>query len=176
MIDVTADDTPPGQADGHSQVLIRRHRRTGTVSFYRTWHPDPQPISVLVSAVCRRCRVEEDFQGAKGLAHLDTGQVTCWTSWHRWSLMSVLAYALLAVSALREQRRTDPAHPDNDMAMVPVSPRELLALLRIFALPRPRQDTDPAHALRWSRWRRHHQHHATACHRRWNNVTAAATT
>lgn len=63
MIDVMADDTPPGQADGHSQVLIRRHRRTGTLSFYRTWHPDPQPISVLVSAVCRRWRVEEDLQG-----------------------------------------------------------------------------------------------------------------
>ncbi|MEU9547357.1 hypothetical protein [Streptomyces mirabilis] len=33
MIDVMADDTPPGQATGHSQVLVRRHRRTGTLSF-----------------------------------------------------------------------------------------------------------------------------------------------
>ncbi|MEN8654564.1 transposase [Streptomyces sp. 21So2-11] len=64
----------------------------------------------------------------------------------------------------------------DDMVMVPVSPRELLALLRVFALPRPRQDTNPAHALRWSRWRRHHQHRATACHRRWNEISAAATT
>ncbi|MFE0705424.1 IS701 family transposase, partial [Streptomyces sp. NPDC058872] len=105
MIDVDADDTPPGHPDGHSQVLIRRHRRTGTLSFYRTWHPNPQPISVLVSAVCRRWHVEEDFQGAKGLAHLDTGQVTCWTSWHRWSLMSMLAYALLTAGALHERQR-----------------------------------------------------------------------
>lgn len=175
MIEVTADDTPPGHPDGHSHVLIRRHRRTGTLSFYRTWHPDPQPISVLVSTVCRRWRVEEDFQGAKGLAHLDAGQVTCWASWHRWSLMSVLAYALLAVGALRERQR-DPADPADDLAMVPVSPRELLTLLRVFALPRPRQDTDPAHALRWSWWRRRHQHRATACHRRWNEVTATAIT
>nr|WP_234310584.1 MULTISPECIES: transposase [unclassified Streptomyces] len=51
MIDMRADDTPPGQDAGHSQVLIRRHRRTGTLSFYRTWHPDPQPVSVLVSAL-----------------------------------------------------------------------------------------------------------------------------
>ena len=126
-------------------------RRTGTLSFYRTWHPDPQPISALVSAVCRRWRVEEDFQGAKGLAHLDTGQVTCWTSWHRWSLMSMIAYALLAVGALQERQRVCPG---GELAMVPVSPRELLALFRVFALPRPRQDTDPAHALHWSNWRR----------------------
>uniref|UniRef100_UPI002F9162E0 IS701 family transposase n=1 Tax=Streptomyces sp. NBC_01562 TaxID=2975879 RepID=UPI002F9162E0 len=174
MIDVNPDDAPPGQAAGHSQVLVRRHRRTGTLSFYRTWHPDPQPISVLVSAVCRRWRVEEDFQGAKGLAHLDTGQVTCWTSWHRWSLMSMIAYALLAVGALHERQRAHPANSDDELAMVPVSPRELLALLRVFALPRPRQDTDPAHALHWSNSRRRHQHRATACHRRWNNVTAVA--
>lgn len=140
MINVHPDDTPPGQAAGHSQTLIRRHRRTGSLSFYRTWHPDPQPISVLVSTVCRRWRVEEDFQGAKGLAHLDEGQVTCWTSWYRWSLMSVLAYALLAVGALQQRRHTTPADPDDDLAMVPVSPHELHALIRAFALPRPRQD------------------------------------
>jgi SRSO17 transposase len=173
MIDVNADDTPPGYPDGHSHVLIRRHRRTGTLSFYRTWHRDQQPISVLVSVVCRRWRVEEDFQQAKGLAHLDTGQVTCWTSWHRWSLMSMLAHTLLAVGALYERQR-DPAELADELAVVPVSPRELLALFRVFALPRPHQDADPAHALRWSHWRRRHQHRAAACHRRWNNVTAVA--
>ncbi|GAB2798406.1 hypothetical protein GCM10027073_33200 [Streptomyces chlorus] len=88
---------------------------------------------------------------------------------------AVTAYALLAVGALHERQR-NPTDPDDGMAVVPVSPRELLALLRVFALPRLRQDTDPAHALRWSWWRRHHQHRATACHRRWNEITAAATT
>ncbi|MFE7184532.1 hypothetical protein [Streptomyces erythrochromogenes] len=44
MIDVNSDDTPTGQAAGHSQGLIRRHRRT--LSSYRTWHPDPQPVSL----------------------------------------------------------------------------------------------------------------------------------
>ncbi len=87
----------------------------------------------------------------------------------------MIAYTLLAVGALHE-RRSNPADPNGEMAMVPVSPRELLTLLRAFALPRPRQDTDPTHALHWSRWRRHHQHQATACHRRWNEITAAATT
>lgn len=45
--------------------------------------------------------------------------------------MSVLAYALLAVGALHERQRTHPANPDGDLA----SPRELLTLLRAFALP-----------------------------------------
>ncbi|MFZ3492073.1 IS701 family transposase [Streptomyces sp. 5.8] len=175
VIDVAADDTPPGQEAGHSHVLIRRHRRSGTLSFYRTWHTAQQPISMLVSAVCRRWRVEEDFQGAKGLAHLDTGQTTSWTSWHRWTLMSMIAYALLAIGALHERRRTA-GKPDDEDDMVPVSPRELLTLLRSFTLPRPRQDTDPAHALQWSHRRRQHQHRAANYHRHWNNVTAAAVT
>lgn len=88
----------------------------------------------------------------------------------------MIAYALLAVGALHERQRAHPTDPDDELAMVPVSPRELLALFRVFALPRPRQDTDPAHALHWSNRRRRHQHRATACHRRWNNVTAVAIT
>ncbi|MCX4598352.1 IS701 family transposase [Streptomyces sp. NBC_01549] len=173
MIDVNPDDAPPGQAAGHSQVLVRRHRRTGTLpstgpgtptrSRYRCW----SARSAAGGGSRRTSR-------SQGLAHLDTGQVTCWTSWHRWSLMSMIAYALLAVGALHERQRAHPANSDDELAMVPVSPRELLALLRVFALPRPRQDTDPAHALHWSNWRRRHQHRATACHRRWNNVTAVA--
>ncbi|MEV7405777.1 hypothetical protein AB0N93_36025 [Streptomyces sp. NPDC091267] len=111
MIDVNADATLAGHPDGHSHVLIRRHRRTGTLFLYRTWHRDQQPISVLVSAVCRRWRVEEDFQQAKGLAHLDNGQLTCWTSWHRWSLVSMLAHTLLAVGALQERQSTGPNSP-----------------------------------------------------------------
>ncbi|MFF3878368.1 hypothetical protein [Streptomyces sp. NPDC001978] len=49
-----------------------------------------------------------------------------------------------------------------------------LAVLRATVIPIPRRDLD--HVLHWSAWRRRHQHRATACHRHWNNVTAAATT
>ncbi|MEU3282157.1 hypothetical protein [Streptomyces antibioticus] len=86
----------------------------------------------------------------------------------------MIAYALLAVGALHERQRANPTEPEDHLAMVPVSPREPLTLLRVFVLPRPCQDTDPAHALRWSHWRRRHQHRAADCHRRWNNVTAVA--
>jgi hypothetical protein len=61
--------------------------------------------------------------------------------------------------------------------LVPASGRELLRLLRITALPRPRRDRD--YLLHWSAWRRHHQRQAAQAaqaHRRWNNITATATT
>ncbi|MGV9384977.1 hypothetical protein ACWDRB_54865 [Nonomuraea sp. NPDC003707] len=49
------------------------------------------------AAQCRRWRIEEDFQAAKGLTGLDAGQVTTWASWHRWSLISMIAHVLPAV-------------------------------------------------------------------------------
>ncbi|MEO3804775.1 hypothetical protein [Nonomuraea sp. B1E8] len=98
MIKVLADDTPDGSPDGHSTLLIRRHRYTRTLSFYRCWSATSVPLGILVSVVCRRWRIEEDLQVAKGVTGLDQGQVTRWTSWHRWSLISMIAYALLAIT------------------------------------------------------------------------------
>jgi hypothetical protein len=65
---------------------------------------------------------------------------------------------------------------------LPCLPRELLAVVRATVTPMPRRDLDLDldldldHILHWPAWRRHHQHRATTCHRRWNNITAAATT
>ncbi|MFG6192385.1 hypothetical protein [Nonomuraea sp. JJY05] len=126
-----------------------------------------------MSTMCRRWRIEEDFQTAKGLAGLDQGQVTGWRSWHRWSLISMIAYALLAIITSQERRATSDT---TRLGLVPMSCRELVKLLRCFTLPRPRQEHDPEHTMRWSVWRRRHQYHAAACHRRWNEVTAASTT
>ncbi|MFD9466921.1 hypothetical protein [Streptomyces sp. NPDC060027] len=78
----------------------------------------------------------------------------------RWTLISMLA----AVT------RT-PAGP---VRLVVASARELIRLLRATVLPRPHRDL--AHLLHWFAWRRHHQHQAAQAHRRWNNITAAATT
>ncbi|WP_406174356.1 hypothetical protein [Streptomyces sp. NBC_00996] len=84
-----------------------------------------------------------------------------------WSLISLFAAAVLAVT---HARTTDGA--GHGLELAPASGRELLAILRITALPQPRRDRD--HILHWSAWRRHHQHQATEAHRRWNNITAAA--
>jgi SRSO17 transposase len=39
MLEVTSDDTPGGHAAGHSVLLARRHRYTGTLSYYRAGRP-----------------------------------------------------------------------------------------------------------------------------------------
>lgn len=175
MIKVTGDDAPAGQDAGHSFLLARRHRYTRNLSFYRCHSATPVALADLVEVVCTRWRVEEDFQAAKSLTGLDQGQVTCWNSWHRWSLISLIAAALLAVSTALH-RITDLGHTagtaPSKAAMIPLTRPELLRILRAFVLPRPA--TDPEHVLRWSRWRRRHQFQTAACHRRWNEVTATA--
>src|SRR5215469_9369421 len=49
MLQITADDTPDGHDDGHSVLLIRRHRYTRTLSFYRCWTPGPVPLWRLIA-------------------------------------------------------------------------------------------------------------------------------
>ncbi|MEV6576480.1 hypothetical protein [Streptomyces sp. NPDC051577] len=140
MIEVLADDTPSGQAAGHSFLLIRRHRYTRQLSFYRCHSTVPIALGDLIEVVCRRWRVEEYFQAAKSLTGLDQEQVTCWNSWHRWSLVSLIAAALLSVGAALH-RATDLAHASEPApapaAMIPLSRPELLRILRAFVLPQP---------------------------------------
>lgn len=169
MLDIQPDDTPDTHRPGHAAVLVRRHRYTRELSFYRCHSATPVTLADLVDVVCCRWRVEEDFQTAKGVCGLDQGQTTCWNSWMRWTLISMLAAAVLAVTRARTTTATTA-----DSELVPASGRELLRLLRITALPRPRRDRD--HLLHWSAWRRHHQHQAAEAHRRWNNITATTTT
>ncbi|MEV0966382.1 IS701 family transposase [Streptomyces sp. NPDC049910] len=162
MIEVTADDTPNGHDPdtGTSVLLVRRHRYTRTVSYYRCFAPGP------VSLVCRRWRVEDDFQDAKEICHLDKGQVTCWNSWHRWSVTALVAYAFLAVTAALERVAQTGRNDPDEADLVPLSSHELLRLLRALMLPPPRRDRE--HLLWWSTWRRRHQHRARLCHRRWH--------
>ncbi|MER7577621.1 IS701 family transposase [Streptomyces sp. NPDC126514] len=169
MTEVTADDTPDGHDNGTgaSVLLVRRHRYTRAVSCYRCFAPGPVTLARLVSPVCLRWRAEDDFQDAKDICHLDKGQVTCWNSWHRWSVIALVAYAFLAVTAALERTaqtgRNDPA----EAGLVPMSSHELLRLLRALTLPPPRRD--PEHLLWWSTWRRRHQHHARRRrHQQWH--------
>jgi len=163
MLDVRPDDTPSDQPQGGVSVLLaRRHRYTGTVSYYRCWSPMPASLARLVGIVCLRWKIEEDFQAAKNTVGLDKGQVTTWRSWHRWSTAALVAYAFLAVATALEAGEPAPA----GLELVPLSSFELLRLLRLLILPTPRWDA--GHVLRWSAWRRHHQHRARACHQRWH--------
>lgn len=168
LIDVNPDDTPDGHEPGHTFAVIRRHRYTGEVSFYRCQSAVPVTLAALIEVICRRWKIEEDFQLGKGLCGLDQGQTTCWTSWMRWTLISMLAAVVLAVAHVRTAEHETPA------GLVAISPRELVRLIRTTVLPAPRRDHQ--HLLHWSAWRRRHQHRARQAHRTWNNHTAAATT
>jgi SRSO17 transposase len=163
MIEVTPDDTPEGHEPGHAALLLRRHRYTGTVSYFLCWTPHPVPLAKLISVAVTRWRIEEDHQLAKQAARLDSGQVTTWTSWHRWTAISLLAYAFLAVAAASQRARDGSA---DTLGLIPVTIPELLRHLRGTVIPEPRRDR--AHRDAWSLWRRRHQYQAQQAHQRWH--------
>ena len=163
MIEVTPDDTPEGHDDGHAFLLLRRHRYTGTVSYFLCWSPAPVPLAKLISVAVARWRIEEDHQLTKQVTRLDSGQVTTWTSWHRWTAISLLAYAFLAVAAALQRARD--GRP-GELGLIPVTIPELLRHLRGTVIPEPCRDK--AHRDAWSLWRRRHQYQAQQAHQRWH--------
>ena len=78
MLEVTSDDAPGdhhGTHDaGHSVLLVRRHRYTGTCSFYRCWTPGSVSLTRLIAIVVTRWQIEEDHQLAKQATGLDSGR------------------------------------------------------------------------------------------------------
>ncbi|MFJ4689341.1 hypothetical protein [Streptomyces sp. NPDC088789] len=86
--------------------------------------------------ICCSWKTEEDFQLGKSACGLDQGQTTCWNSWMRWTFISMLAAAVLAVTRLGTAAQASRGR------LVPVSARELLRLLRATVLPSPRRDHD----------------------------------
>jgi hypothetical protein len=135
LIDVLADDAPVDRDEaevGHAFLVVRRHRYTRELSFYRYHSTTPVSLAVLANIICTRWKIEEDSQGAKGLAGLDQGQVTCWNSWMRWSLISLFAAAVLAVTHAATRTVDGTEH---GLQLAPASGRELLAVLPITALP-----------------------------------------
>jgi len=104
-----------------------------------------------------------DHQLTNQVARLDTGQVTTWTSWHRWTAISLLAYAFLAgPAALQRARDGNPG----ELGLIPVTIPELLRHLRGTVIPEPRRDKARRDA--WSLWRRRHQYQAQQAHQRWH--------
>jgi hypothetical protein len=78
--------------------------------------------------------IEEDHQTYKQATGLDSGQVTTWASWHRWTAISLLAGAFLAAAAARQRAR------DGDAAaleLIPVTIPELLRQHRGTVIPWP---------------------------------------
>jgi len=106
----------------------------------------------VVNVAGLRWTIEENFQAGKGLTGLDEHQVRRWTSWYRWVTLAMLAAAFLTIAAALERARSpDPPH------LILLTRNEIARLLT------PAEHGLP-HRLRWSAWRRRHQHRARACH------------
>jgi SRSO17 transposase len=137
-------------------LLIRRHRHTGELAYYRCYSPEPVPLRELVRVAGRRWSIEEAFQAGKGLAGLDEHQVRRWISWQRWTLLAMIAHALLAViAATQHGRRPEPE------GLIALTCNEIRRLFTILIIEPARTIACP---LAWSRWRRQHQHRARLCH------------
>jgi SRSO17 transposase len=61
MIEITPDDTPAGHDTGHAVLLLRKHRYTGTISYYLCWTPQPVPLAKLISVAVARWKIEMVF-------------------------------------------------------------------------------------------------------------------
>lgn len=143
------DDGP-----GLHSLLIRRNS-DGDLAFYRCWTPQPVPLATLVRVAGIRWTVEETFQIAKGQVGLDQYQCRSWASWHRFTVLAMLA---LAIVTLTTASLATPATAGIIALSVPEA-RRLIAALH-------HRPPDIAHLLRWSFWRRRHQALARASHYR----------
>lgn len=160
MIDIPAD-----AGSGCQSLLIRRGVRTGELAFYRAHAHRPVTLAALARVAGRRWTIEESFQSGKGLTALDEHQVRRWTSWHRWTILAMLAHAFLAVTTAAER-----AHSPQDDALIPLTSNEIRRLFTTL-VSTPIQHAE--HLLHWSRWRRRHQARAQASHYRRQAATLA---
>lgn len=153
LIDITNPEESSQQG-----LLVRRSISTVELAFYRCYTPTPVPLATLVAVAGRRWTIEESFQAGKGLTGLDEHQVRRWTSWHRWTILAMLAHAFLAVTAATDRAKTRPAP-----GLIALTTNEIRHLFTRLLNP---SRHSVAHLLRWSRWRRRHQARARDCHYR----------
>ena len=125
-------------------LLVRRHRSTGELAFYRCYSPNIVPLRELVRVAGRR-----------------------WTSWRRWTLLAMLAHALLAVIAAQEH--TDQPTP---AGLIALTCNEIRRLFATFVIEPGRSLACPQ---AWSHWRRRHQHRARTSHYQRQQATRAQT-
>lgn len=155
---IEAADPAVTEGGGPHWLLIRRRISDGELAFYRAHAPHPVPLAQLVKVAGSRWKVEDGFAGGKELAALDEHQVRTWASWHRWTILALLAHAFLSVLAAAQPGGSD----SHDDLLIPLTRNEIRRLLTGLS----RQLAAPAAQLHWSRWRRRHQATARACHHR----------
>ena len=88
-------------------VLIRRSLSDPSdLALYYCHAPQGRPVSlpVLITVAGKRWPVEECLQLGKGQTGLDQHQVRTWHSFHRHTVLSMCAQALLAIATARRAR------------------------------------------------------------------------
>jgi len=155
---IEAADPAVTEGGGPHWLLIRRRISDGEYAFYRAHAPGPVPLPQLVKVAGSRWKVEDGFAGGKELAALDEHQVRSWTSWHRWTILALLACAFLSVTAASQPGG---GHRTGDQ-LIPLTRHEIRRLFTGLG----QQPAAPRLQLHWSRWRRRHQATAQACHYR----------
>jgi hypothetical protein len=142
---------------------MRRRIADGEYAFYRAHAPRPVPLAQLGQVAGSRWKIEDGFAAGKELAALDQHQVRGWTSWHRWTILALLASAFLSVQAAAQPH----GGHKHDLQMIPLTRNEIRRLFAGLG-PQPLQLQ-----LYWSRWRRRHQYAARASHYRRRESTHA---
>ena len=166
LIDTSDQAADPDQ-NGRHWLLIRRHPRTHELAFYRAHAPTDVPLKALIAVAGTRWRIEESFQSGKELTGLDEHQVRRWHSWHRWTVLAMLAHAFLSVMTATEPHppTTTPhngPNPNQPITLIPLTRNEIRRLFTA-ATTTTREATS---VLNWSRWRRRHQARARTSHYR----------
>ena len=75
----------------------------------------------------------------------------------RWTTLAMLALAFLTIAAATEHTRHPPP-----AGQIPLTRNEIATLFGTLVIQPVR--AGPHHRLRWSAWRRRHQHRAKTCH------------
>ena len=143
------------EGGGPHWLLIRRRISDGEYAFYRAHAPHPVPLAQLVKVAGTRWKIEDGLRGGKELAALDEHQVRTWTSWHRWTILALLACAFLSILTAAQPK-------GGDDLLIPLTRNEIRRLFTGLS----QQPPAPRLQLHWSRWRRRHQATARTCHYR----------
>ncbi len=164
----------------HWLLIRRKLTDPADLAFFYCHAPGPVSLPILVKVAGKRWPVEECFQRGKGQAGLDQHQLRLWHSFHRHTVLSMCALALLAVATARPPgtpvpwaaspatapqpgpATTDQPEHWRDTGKLPIHPGEQpprdMGLIRV-TVPEARKLLAAPGTFRssWSTWRRRHQ-------------------
>jgi hypothetical protein len=178
----------------HGVLVRRKISDPAGLAFFYVHAPGLVSLSILIKVAGKRWPVEECFQQGKGQAGLDQHQVRLWPSYHRHTVLSMCALALLAVATARAPGTPVPWAPPRpgttgprartatadqpehwrDTGKLPLRPGEQpprdMGLIRV-TVPEARRllaaSARGTFRCAWSIWRRRHQARA-----RWHHYQA----